>query len=100
MKRARTFGQLVTLSNALGTALERRGWDVRMREQLVLQRWADIVGEVIAQHAQATRIVEGTLWVQVRDAAWRQELLLMRGELITCINTAIGASVVQDIRFR
>lgn len=90
----------VTFGRALQESLERQGLVRRIREQEVLQRWDELVGTAIANHAQPTRLRNGVLWIEVRDAAWRQELTMMRNGLVEKINDALGTSVVKDIRFR
>ncbi len=90
----------MTFGRALQESLERQGLVRRIREQEVLQRWNELVGTAIANHTQPTRLRNGVLWIQVRDATWRQELTMMRTGLIEKINDALGASVVEEIRFR
>jgi len=90
----------VTFGRALQDGLERQGMVRRIREQEVLQRWNELVGTAIANHSHPTRLRNGILWIEVRDAAWRQELTMMRTGLVEKINSALGASVVKEIRFR
>ena len=90
----------VTFGRALQDSLERQGLVRRIREQEVLQRWNELVGTAIANHSQPTRLRNGILWIEVRDATWRQELTMMRSGLVEKINQALGAAVVREIRFR
>lgn len=90
----------VSFGKALHESLERQGLVRRIREEEVLQRWDEIVGRAIANHARPTRLRSGVLWLEVTDATWRQELHMMRGGLVEKINAALGESVVQEIRLR
>ncbi|MCB2203941.1 DUF721 domain-containing protein [bacterium] len=88
------------LGAALQRVLEQQGMTRKIREQEVLLRWEELVGTAIANHAQAQRLHKGVLWVEVTDAAWRQELQLMRTELIRRINTSLGDDIVTELRLR
>jgi predicted nucleic acid-binding Zn ribbon protein len=46
------------------------------------------------------RIEHGVLFVSVKTAPWRAELSLKRLEIMKKLNTAAGADVIRDIRFR
>jgi predicted nucleic acid-binding Zn ribbon protein len=88
------------LGTAMSQALERQGMARRIREQEVLLRWEELVGAAIANHATPERFRNGVLWLSVTDAAWRQELHLMRGGLVARINDALGDEIVQELRLR
>jgi predicted nucleic acid-binding Zn ribbon protein len=66
----------------------------------VLTSWEAIVGEQVAKVARPQRIQGGVLFVEVATAPWRTELSMRRQEIIERINTAVGAGIVKDIRFR
>ena len=91
---------LSSVGSALREAIRQFGLERKIREQEVLTRWEDIVGQAIARHAMAERLDKGTLLVKVSDPAWRQELFLRRTELMEKINTAAGQQVVAEIVFR
>ena len=86
--------------SALRNALRRQGIERSVREQDVLVRWEEIVGPAIARQARPLRLHRGVLWIAVEDAAWRQELSLMRMELVEKINTAGEDGVINGIRLR
>ncbi|MFZ1731864.1 MAG: DUF721 domain-containing protein [Bacteroidota bacterium] len=88
------------LADVMQKALMQHGLDHGIREQNIFIRWEEIVGTAIAKQATPTRLHSGLLWVRVVDAAWRQELSLMRRELVAKINAALGEEIVKDIRLR
>ena len=89
-----------SFGNALHEALKRQGIERPIREQDLVLRWEEIVGTAIARQAQPGGIRNGVLWIAVSDAAWRQELSLMRTELAAKINAALGEEIVKEIRLR
>lgn len=61
--------------------------------------WPQVVGEEIANHTQAKRIKNGTLFVTTSSPAWAQEMSLMKNKLIKQLNSHLGAADVKDIKF-
>lgn len=88
----------------LGEVLEELVGQLGIREKLseydaVLQ-WETVVGSHIAKIARAERITQGVLFVRVTASTWRNELNMRKEEIRSRLNTALGADVVKDIRFR
>jgi predicted nucleic acid-binding Zn ribbon protein len=61
--------------------------------------WSEIVGESISKETRALKIDGNTLVVKVHKAAWRQQLIFMKDELLTKIRINLGEESVEDIRF-
>ncbi len=76
------------------------GLGPKMREYDVVNLWASIVGEQIAGVAHAESIANGKLHVHVTRSTWRNELIFLKTELITRINTVMKEEIVKDIIFR
>jgi predicted nucleic acid-binding Zn ribbon protein len=89
-----------TLAAALAAAMKDLGINARLKEYDVVNLWPSIVGEQIARVATAESIAHGKLIVRVSRATWRNELVFLKAELITRINTAVGQEIVKDIIFR
>jgi predicted nucleic acid-binding Zn ribbon protein len=97
MKR---FAKYSRVGDALHSAYSEFGLEKGLKEQAVFLRWEEIVGKAIANHAHPTRLDQGRLWIRVSNAAWRQELSLMRVELIHKIDLTIGAGIVKEVMLR
>ncbi|MBR9975410.1 MAG: DUF721 domain-containing protein [Bacteroidetes bacterium] len=89
-----------TIGAAMRQAIERQGLERGIAEQRLIHQWPELVGPAIATHATPQRLRGGVLWLQVEDAAWRQELSLMRRELIAKINAWAGEEMVKELRLR
>ena len=61
--------------------------------------WAEVVGEQVAGRSQAVRFDDGTLYVEVTNSAWVQELSFLRPRIVRQINQALGRDVVRTIHF-
>ena len=88
------------LAEALPPALKGLGIARRTREAQAVWLWPQVVGPMVARETQATRLSNGTLWVQASSAPLAHQLHLERSLLIDRLNQGIGSPVVHEIRFR
>ena len=93
----RPKGNLEPVAALLDGALRGVGLGKRLEEYQAVEAWADVVGDVVAEHAAATTIREGTLFVDVDSSVWMQELQLLRGEIIERLNAHCGRAFVKQI---
>ena len=76
------------------------GIQKKLQEYDAVVYWENVVGERIAQMTTATRILQGVLFVHVKNSTWRNELTLRKKEIIDKLNIVIGIDVVKDIKFQ
>jgi hypothetical protein len=72
----------------------------RIREAKAWQFWEEAVGSHIASKAIPVAFRDGTLTVRVSGSAWMQQLSLMKLDIISQLNDAIGYPLVNDLFFR
>lgn len=77
----------------------RLGITQRVKRAEVVAGWADLVGPHIADVAQAVGVKGGTLFVAVESAAWRNELSLMRPQLLAKLNAGRREGRIERIVF-
>ncbi|MFN2496773.1 MAG: DciA family protein [Pseudonocardiaceae bacterium] len=75
-----------------------RGWTGRVSGGLVFGRWAQLVGEEIAEHAQPVSLRDGELTVQASSTAWATQLRLLQRQLLGRITAGVGSGVVTRLR--
>jgi predicted nucleic acid-binding Zn ribbon protein len=75
------------------------GYAERIQRQSAVISWSEIVGDVISKETKALKIDNKTLVVKVHKAAWRQQLVFLKDEILKKIETDLGQGVVEDIRF-
>ena len=61
-------------------------------------RWAEVVGEQIAEHAAPTALREGVLHVSAESTAWATQLRMVQAQLLAKIAAAVGDGVVTALR--
>jgi hypothetical protein len=89
MERAGTLIGKLKLSSAMA--------DPEMRARAA---WTQAAGEKIARHTRATRLVRGTLTVEVEDMIWQRQLAPLSHFLVRNLARILGEAAVSDIDFR
>jgi predicted nucleic acid-binding Zn ribbon protein len=62
--------------------------------------WKVAAGKKIAEHTRATRLVRGSLVVEVSDAVWQRQLSTLSRMLVANLEKALGEALVTDVDFR
>lgn len=64
----------------------------------IVERWEEIVGSRVAQHASPAALRRGELVLAAPEATWRQELAFLASEIARQVNQELGAEVVRSVR--
>jgi predicted nucleic acid-binding Zn ribbon protein len=87
------------LGAAIQGLLENLGIGKKIREYDAVLRWNEVVGKKIASVTEAVQIEKGVLVVRVQNGPWRNELNMLKEDVIGKLNEALGEKLVKDIRF-
>lgn len=87
------------VAKLLGTLFEELGLGKKLRQYDAVRIWQEVVGDQIARVAIPTKIINGILIVKVEKSTWRNELSLLKREIIAKINGALKEEIVKDIKF-
>ena len=88
------------LGDVIMQLLRQEGLETPLNQYRLIDSWKDIVGPVIFKHTTNIYIKNQTLYVQLSSAVLRNELLMLRSELLNRLNTEIGHPVIDNIIFR
>lgn len=83
----------------MNSVLGQRGYELSCREAAVVAGWPEIVGEKVAAQTRCTELRGGKVYVEVKSAAWRQELSCVREELLSILRRRTGQGDLVDIVF-
>ena len=89
-----------SLSEILGESLKNLQIDGKIHETRVMDAWSDVVGPVLAAHTGNKYVSRRILYVQMDTPIIRNELQMMRQNLVDRLNKAAGADTIKDIIFR
>ena len=87
------------LSAVLDRIIEVQDMSPRMAERRAVALWKDVVGEVLANHAEAVEASHRVLTLRCDIPVVRQEVMIHSGALIQRLNTLCGREVIDKIRF-
>ncbi len=85
------------LSSIIRRILFSKGLEMGIKESEVVQRWDEIAGARIAEKAEAYAVESGILFLRVADSSWRNELAMMKEELVEKINAFFGEKRISRI---
>jgi predicted nucleic acid-binding Zn ribbon protein len=83
----------------VATVLGDRGYLTPCKELSVVRAWPQLVGDRLAEITECTRVDQGTLYVRVESAPWRQEISFMKHHLISKIHRETNCTTIKDIVF-
>lgn len=89
-----------SLGEVLQQVLKTQHLDVRLNEVRLIRLWPEVVGKSLADQTEKLYIKNGVLYLHVRSAIVRNELMMIRQPLVEKLNEAVGAQTVHDIVLR
>jgi hypothetical protein len=69
-------------------------------ERIACAAWKKAVGNKIALHTRALKLVRNSLVVEVEDQIWRNNLWSLRYQILRNLEKAIGPDIVATFEFR
>ena len=88
------------MSELLNSLIQKKGWKKQISRNRVFLLWDRIVGEDIAVHAQPFVVRGKTLWLNVSDSVWMQQLQFQKMTILERIKQVLPGSSITDIRFQ
>jgi predicted nucleic acid-binding Zn ribbon protein len=86
-----------SLGSAIREYLKEEKIDGKLAEIEAVNSWESIIGKQIARATTSIYIKDGILYVHLKSSIVRNELLMMRNDIIQAINQHIGSRVVKSI---
>ena len=90
--------QVKSLNEILQKLLRDEGFETPLKERRLIDSWDSVVGSVVARYTGDKFIRNQILYVKITNPALRQDLSMMRSQLIKRLNGEVGAMVIADIR--
>ncbi|PMQ02135.1 MAG: hypothetical protein CBR30_00290 [Dictyoglomus sp. NZ13-RE01] len=87
------------ISNELWNVFSYFKLDEKLREHLLIEKWDEVVGNVLSQHTNPKSIRNGILFVDVDSSIWAQELSLLKHKIIEDLNNIFSSNIIKDIMF-
>ncbi len=90
----------VNIGEALNKFFEQRKLNQANNEGQALEIWGEVVGEYIKNATEDAYIRNGVIYIKVRSAVVRTDLLMRKAYIVKQINERIGKNAVINIALR
>ena len=87
------------IDDILARYLRHIGLETPLNQYRLINAWASVVGESVAEKTHDIYIKNQTLCVSIKSAVLRSNLLMKRQYLIERLYATVGVKVIADIHF-
>ena len=77
--------------------MRQSGLEMPLNQYRLIQSWADVAGQLVAEQTKEIFIRNQTLYVRVTSPAMRANLMMNRTRLTSLLNKQVGADVITNI---
>ena len=89
------------LSDLVPGVLQRIGLDNRRVEAEITKVWNHALDSAMVAHAQPVNLNRGTLFIQVDNSVWLDELVrYRRRDILRCLQNSFGRDLIVRLSFR
>jgi len=88
-----------TLKQAIEALIDQYKIKEKLSETVVINDWEKIVGKMIARHTKNMYIKKRILFVELDNAALRNELSYAKTKLVVAINKSLNSEAIDEIVF-
>ena len=92
--------EIQSLGSAIRDYLKDKKIDGKIAEIEAVNSWESIIGQQIARATSSIYIKNGTLYVHLKSSIVRNELFMMRNDIMRVMNQRVGSEVVRSIILR
>jgi hypothetical protein len=89
--------EIHSLGSAIKSFLKESKFDRKLAEVDAVSSWEFIIGKPIARATTSIYIKNETLYVHLNSSIVRNELFMMRNDIIRAVNDHAGGTVVKSI---
>mgnify|MGYP000316230724 CR=1 FL=1 len=86
-----------TLGEVLQKLLRDEGLETPLLQKRLIDAWDTVTGKTVARYSGEKFIKNQTLYVKILNPALRQDLSMMRTQLVKRLNESVGALVITDV---
>lgn len=88
------------IDSLLQKFVKANGLEIGLAEYRLMRSWNELLGITIAKKTRSLRIQNRKLYVSLHSSVVRNELSLIKDELIPKLNEAAGMNVIDDVVLR
>lgn len=89
-----------SLSDVLRDYIRENNIGKKLKESDIVNSWEEVLGKTIAHYTRNVAIKNRILYVEISSAVVKNELFLIRGEIVKKLNEKAGEELIDKIVFR
>ena len=86
------------LSDVLQRVMRQEGLETPLLQKRIIYAGDEVMGETVARYTGDKFIKNQTLFVKIVNPALRQDLTMMRSDIVRRLNEKVGAYVISELR--
>lgn len=87
-----------SIDDILNRVIRDEGLETPLNQKRLIDSWDKVVGANAARFTTEKFIKNQTLFVKITSPALRQDLSMMRTQLVNRLNQAVGSMVIVDVK--
>ena len=89
---------VLPLDEVLRKFLREEGLEVPLQQKRLIDAWEVVTGNIVSRYTAEKFIRNQTLFVKITNPALRQDLSMMRTQLLKRLNEQVGSFIISDIK--
>ena len=90
--------EVKSIGELLQKVLRAEGFETPLLQKRLMDSWGTVVGPTVDCYTSEKFIKNQTLYVKIQNPALRQDLSMMRAQLVNRLNRQVGSQVITDVR--
>lgn len=90
---------VLPVSDVIMKLLRQQGLETPLMQKRLLDSWEKVAGVAIARYTGKKFIKNQTLFIQINNPALRQDLSMMRSQLVKRLNEEVRYQIITEIKF-
>lgn len=90
----------ISLGDVLKNIIKNLGSKERLKEEEIIDAWAEVVGESASKHTRPASLKAGVLAVTIDSSAWLYELTTGKKRIVQKLSEKLKGKKIKDVRFR
>lgn len=90
--------EVKSVADVLQQLLREEGLETPLQQKRLIDSWETVTGRIVARYTTEKFIQNQTLFVKIVNPALRQDLAMMRQQLVKRLNEQVGSFIISDIK--
>lgn len=90
--------EVKSVADVLQQLLREEGLETPLQQKRLIDSWETVTGRLVARYTTEKFIQNQTLYVKIVNPALRQDLAMMRQQLVKRLNEQVGSFIISDIK--